>query len=86
MKLFKENKKSEAVEATQGGTCTIIGVRESSYNGSTVFHVTFIDEDGDMHQRTSGFEVNPGLGSFVETKWAAASKFGQGASIRFSNF
>ena len=86
MELFKENKKSEAVEATQGGTCTIIGVRESSYKGSTVYHVTFIDEDGDMHQRSSAFGVKPGLGSFVETKWSAKSTYGEGASIRFSNF
>jgi len=86
MKLFKENKKSAAVEATQGGTCTIIGVRESSYKGSTIFHVTFIDEDGDMHQRSSGFEVKPGLGSFIETKWSGESTYGEGVSIRFSNF
>lgn len=86
MELFKENKKSEAVEATQGGTCTIIGVRESSYKGSTVYHVTFIDEDGDMHQRCSAFGVKAGLGSFVETKWSAKSTYGKGASIRFSNF
>ena len=86
MKLFKENKESDAVEATQGGTCTIIGVRESSYEGSTVYHVTFIDADGDMHQRSSGHGVNPGLGSFVETKWTAKSTYGKGSSIRFSNF
>jgi hypothetical protein len=85
MELFKENKKSEAVEATQGGTCTIIGVRESSYNGRTVYHVTFIDEDGDMHTRSTTFAIKAGLGSFVETKWSAKSTYG-GASIRFSNF
>jgi microcompartment protein CcmK/EutM len=86
MKLFKENKQSELIEATQGGTCVIIDIKSDNYKGAELMHVKFIDADGELHSRTTALkELKAGPATFIETKWSAKSKFGANDTIRFSN-
>lgn len=86
MKLFKENKKSSAIEDRIGGTCIILSVQQKEYEGYKVTHVVFTDQDGDLHERSCyNPDLKAGSATFVDTLWSKESKFGDKPTIRFTN-
>ena len=87
--LLKENKKSEAIDNTAVALGTITLIREGMSNkNNKVYFVTMLDEDGDLHQVTTGQteEIKLGNGAINQIQWNAKSKFGAKVSTKIRNF
>jgi len=85
MELLKTNKSSNLIEKRVGGSVTILNVKEDSYKGREVSHLTILN-DGEVQSITcGGHGYKAGPATICQTLWSKDSKFGANVSTKVTN-
>jgi len=85
MELLKTNKSSNLIEKRVGGTVTILNIKEDTYKGNEVSHLTILN-DGEIQSITvGGHNYKCGAATITQTKWSADSKYGANVSTKVTN-
>ena len=85
MELLKTNKSSNLIEKRVGGSVTILNIKEDSYKGNDVSHLTILN-DGEVQSITvGGHGYKAGAATITQTLWSKDSKFGANVSTKVTN-